>query len=129
MLLAAAPRRAHRPYPSSDGGGAHRIWFFVEDHGEVILPLLGLAILALLVWVIRRGMSTNVAELQKKQDQKDAIVRMTRSRLRVDAENVAAELQTDRLQAGALLDELVKEGMLVEQRVTGGTVSYRLKGA
>ena len=64
----------------------------------------------------------------KIQDDQDAIVRMTRSRLRVDAENVAAELQTDRLQAGALLDELVKEGKLVEQRVTGGGASYRLKG-
>jgi hypothetical protein len=72
-------------------------------------------------------MKSNTAEMQQHQEQKDAIVRMMRAKLLVNADAVAGELHVDRFRASSLLDELMKEGKLVEQRTVGG-VAYRLKG-
>ena len=73
-------------------------------------------------------MKSSVAELHTKQERKDAIVRMMRAKLLVSADVVAGELQVDKFLAASLLDELVREGMLVEQRMVGGIANYRLKG-
>ena len=81
-----------------------------------------------MIFGIRRGMTSNVVELHKKQEQKDTIVRMMRARLMVSAEAVAVDLHIDHFTASALLDELVKEGKLVQQKVQGGISNYRLKG-
>ena len=56
------------------------------------------------------------------------LVRMMRAKLLVSADVVAGELQVDKFLAASLLDELVREGMLVEQRMVGGIANYRLKG-
>ncbi|MCA1825324.1 MAG: hypothetical protein ABR567_06875 [Myxococcales bacterium] len=125
-LLAFAPRR-HKPHPPAEDQW-HDVWYFVEDHGEVVFPLVAIAVVALIVLGIRRGMSTNIATLQKKQDQKDAIVRMMRQKLLVSAEAISSELKIDHFQASALLDDLVREGKLVEQKSAGGVANYRLKG-
>jgi hypothetical protein len=131
QLLALANRgfkpRQHKVH-DLDADEAHKLWYWIDDHGDVVFPLIGLAIVALVIVGIRRGMKSNVAELHEKQEQKDAIVRMMRAKLLVSPEAVAGELQIDHFKASALLEELVKEGKLVQQRVTGGIANYRLKG-
>ena len=119
--------RKHKVRPPA-GDQAHQLWYWLDDHGDIVFPLLGLAIVALIIFGIRRGMTSNVAELHQKQDRKDDIVRMMRSKLLVTAEAVAGELGIDRFAASALLDELVREGKLVEQKSAGGIASYRMKG-
>jgi len=125
--LAFAPRRSHKPHPPADDD-VHNLWYWIEDHGEILFPLIGLAVIALIVLGVRRGMKSDVATLQKKQDQKDAIVRMMRQKLLVSAEAISTALRIDHFQASALLDDLVREGKLVEQKSTGGVANYRLKG-
>ena len=125
--LAAAGPRARRPRPAPEDD-KHQLWAFLEDHGDIVFPLAGLAIIALLFLGIRRGMTSNVAEMHKRQERKDDIVRMMRSRLLLNADEVCQQLQVDRLQAAALLEELLKEGKLVEQRSAGGVATYRLRG-
>ncbi len=53
---------------------------------------------------------------------------MMRAKLLVSPDAVAGELSIDRFVASALLEELVREGKLVEQRIAGGVANYRLKG-
>ena len=106
----------------------HQLGYWLDDHGEIVFPLLGLAIVALIFVGIRRGMTSNVAELHQKQDRKDEIVRMMRSKLLVTADAVAGALGIDRFAASALLDELVREGKLIEQKSAGGIGNYRFKG-
>lgn len=131
LSLAAAPRgfrpRQHKVHPPADDE-AHQLWDWLDEHGVVVFPLLGLAIVALIIVGIRRGMTSNVAELHQKQDHKDDIVRMMRRKLMVTADAVAGELGIDRFAASALLDELVREGKLIEQKSAGGIANYRLKG-
>ena len=126
-LLALAPRRVPKPHTPNESE-TQKLWYFVEDHGDVVFPILALVVVALIVFGIRRGMKSNVADLQQKQDQKDAIVRMMRAKLLVSPDAVAGELSIDRFVASALLEELVREGKLVEQRIAGGVANYRLKG-
>lgn len=38
--------------PASDE--MHKLWYWLEAHAELILPLAGLALLALIVFVLRR---------------------------------------------------------------------------
>jgi len=123
----AKPHAAHKPHAPADDQ-AHELWYWIDDHGDVVFPLVGLAIVALVLFGIRRGMTSNTAELQKKQERKDSIVRMMRAKLLVSPEAVAGELGIDHFNASALLDELVKEGKLVQQKAAGGVASYRLKG-
>ena len=132
LALALSPRgflrpHTHKQHPAQ-ADDAHQLWYWIDDHGEVVFPLIGLFICAILFLGIRRGMKSNVAELAQKQDRKDAIVRMMRAKLLVSAEVVAGELQIDKFLAASLLDELVREGKLVEQRMVGGIANYRLKG-
>ena len=127
----ASPRgfrpRPHKSHPPA-ADEAHQLWYWLDDHGDVVFPLLGLAILALLIVGIRRGMTSNLAALHQKRDRKDDIVRMMRSKLLVTADAVAGDLGIDRFAASALLDELVREGKLIEQKSAGGIGNYRLKG-
>jgi hypothetical protein len=125
-IFALLPDRPSADPPASDE--MHKLWYWLEAHGEIVFPLALVFIVALLVFGIRRGMATNVAALEEKQARKDAIVRMMREKLLVTAEDVAKKLTIDRFRAAALLDELVKEQKLVEQRSTTGTTTYRLKG-
>ena len=126
-LVAFAPRRPHKPHPPPEDQWQN-VWYFIEDHGDILFPLIGIAVIALIVLGIRKGMKSNVASLQEKQERKDSIVRMMRQKLLVSAEAVANELEIDHFHASALLDELVKEGKLVEQKSAGGVANYRLKG-
>ena len=105
----------------------HKLWYVVADH-QLLPPALGVLALALLVWGILRATRGNRAALEQRQARKDEIVRRMRKLLSVSADSIAAELHIDRLEAGALLEELVGEGKLVEQRQAGGLASYRLKG-
>ncbi len=133
LALALAPRgfgarpRPHKPHPSTSDDTS-QLWNWIEEHGDIVFPLLGLAIAAILFLGIRRGMKSNVAALQEKEERKDAIVRMMRSKLLVSADVVAGELSIDKFLAASLLEELVREGKLVEQRMVGGIANYRLKG-
>lgn len=128
IALALRPRpRSHEVHPAA-ADQAHQLWYWLDDHGDIVFPLLGLAIVALIFVGIRRGMTSNVAELHQKQDRKDEIVRRMRSKLLVTAEAVAGDLGIDRFAASALLDELVREGKLIEQKSAGGIGNYRLKG-
>ncbi len=122
------PRAPHKPHAPGEEDSAHELWYWIDDHGDVVFPLIGLAIVALVIFGIRRGMTSNTAELQQKQERKDSIVRMMRAKLLVSAETVAGELGIDHFKASALLDELVKEGKLVQQKAAGGVANYRLKG-
>src|SRR5438309_11752508 len=127
LALAAIRPRAHKPHPMAEDD-THKLWYWIEDNGEIVFPLLGVLIIALLFYGIRRGMKSNVAELQQKQERKDTIVRMMRQKLLVSADVIAGELKIDKFVAAALLDELVREGKLTEQRMVGGVANYRLKG-
>lgn len=131
LVLAWAPRgfrpRPHKPHPPADDD-AHQIWFWIDDHGDIVYPVVAIVVIGLVALGIRRGMKSNVAQLQQKQEQKDAIVRMMRAKLLVSAEAVSMDLRIDHFAASALLDELVREGKLVEQKSTGGVANYRLKG-
>ena len=119
--------RARKPHPVAEDE-THKLWFWLEDHGDVLFPVIGILVVALIVYGIRRGMTSNVVDLHKRQEQKDAIVRMMRQKLLVSAEVIAHELGIDHFTASALLDELVREGKLVQQQVAGGVANYRLKG-
>src|SRR5438105_15183986 len=102
-LLALALRvPKHKPHPVAEDE-THKLWYWIEDHGDVVFPLIGAAIIALVFFGIRRGMSTNVLELQKKQETKDAIVRLMRAKLLVSAETVAIDMKVDHFTAAALL--------------------------
>lgn len=131
FALAIAPRgfrpRQHKEHPPAEDE-AHKLWYWIDDHGDIVFPLIGLALIALVFFGIRRGMTSNVAEMQQKQERKDSIVRMMRAKLLVSAEMISGELQIDHFTASALLDELVREGKLVQQKATGGVANYRLKG-
>jgi hypothetical protein len=122
------PPRTHKVHPADETDRLHEIWDWMDDHGDVVFPLLGLAIIALVIFGIRRGMSSNVSELQEKQTRKEAIIRLMRAKLLVTADAVATELGVDRFAASGLLDELVREGKLLEQKGGGGVANYRLKG-
>lgn len=100
----------------------------MEDSSDVVYPLLGIAVIGLIFLAIRRGMVGHDAEVMAKGRQKDSIVRLMRARLSLTADAVAAELKVDRFRAAVLLDELEREGKLVQQRMTGGVATYRLKG-
>jgi hypothetical protein len=129
-FLLSAPTfrpRVHKVHPPPEDE-AQKIWYFVEDHGDVIYPVFALAVALIIFLGVRRGMRSNVDELREKQDHKDAIVRMMRAKLLVTPEDAAGELKIDRFRASALLEELVTEGKLVHQRMGGGVQSYRLKG-
>jgi hypothetical protein len=131
LALAHGPRgfrpRPHKPHASTEDS-AHELWYWIDDHGDIVYPLIGLAIVALVIFGIKRGMTSNVAELHKKQESKDAIVRMMRAKLLVSPEAVSIELGIDRYSASALLEDLVKEGKLIQQKTSGGVANYRLKG-
>ena len=119
--------RQHKVRPPANDE-AHQLWYWIDDHGDILFPLIGLALVVLVLVGIRRGLTTNVAELHQRQDRKDEIVRMMRRNLLVTADAVAGDLGIDRFAASALLEELVREGKLLEQKSSGGIANYRLKG-
>ena len=121
------PRSHHRPAADTDSGST-ALWYWIEDNADVVYPLVGIAVMGLIVLAIRHGMVGHDAEVMAKGRQKDSIVRLMRARLSLTADAVAAELKVDRFRAAVLLDELEREGKLVQQRMTGGVATYRLKG-
>lgn len=124
-MLLSLPKKARE---ALDEDGAHQLWRWMEEHGEWVFPLIGLAILALVVWAVRRGSISQAEELHKKGLQKEQIIRLMRLKLSLTAETAAAELGIDHFAAAALLEEMLKEGRLVAGRSAGGVASYRLKG-
>jgi len=117
--------RSHQ-LPNEDGPLA--LWHWIEDNGEIVFPLIGFVILALVFIAVKRSSVNQEAELATRRKQMDAIVRLMRARLSLTADQTASELQVDRYRAASMLDELVKEGALVQGRLPGGVISYRLKG-
>jgi len=118
-LLALAPRRDDE---------SHKLWHWIEDHLEIVFPVAGVTVVLLVIWAVRRGMAQQADEIAVRLRQKDEIIRLMRAKLLVDAQTVAQGLKLDRFHAAALLEELAKEGKLVQARVQGGVASYRLKG-
>jgi hypothetical protein len=112
--------------PDEDGPLA--LWHWIEDNSTIVFPLIGLVIVALVVIAVRRSAVDTEEELLQRRGQKDAIIRLMRARLSLSADQTAHELRVDRYHAAALLEELVQEGALVQGRLPGGVISYRLKG-
>lgn|GEM_PF-1814593 len=108
--------------------GPIALWHWLEDNGEVVFPLIGLLVAALIVVAVRRSSVNSEEELLGRRKQKDTLVRLMRAKLSLTADQAAAELKTDRYHAAALLEELVQEGSLIQGRVQGGVVNFRLKG-
>lgn len=124
LLLGPKPRGDE----SESDDGAHRLWRWVEDNGEWVFPLIGIAIIALVVMAVRKGTLSQAEELHKKSGQKDEIIRLVRRKLMLTPDSVSAELGIERFHAAALLDEMAKEGKLVQSQKAGGVLGYRLKG-
>ena len=134
VLLASSPAwarpwkpRVKKPHPAAADEG-HKLWYWIEDNLEIVFPLVGIAVILLVAWAVRRGMVAQSDEVAVRARQKDDIVRLMRAKLLVNAELVAHELGFDRFHAATLLEELTREGVLVQARVAGGIASYRLKG-
>ncbi len=53
-LLALAPRRVPKPHTPNESE-TQKLWYFVEDHGDVVFPILALVVVALIVFGIRRA--------------------------------------------------------------------------
>ncbi len=119
--------RAKKP-DEADDEGPLALWHWIEDHGDVVFPLIGLIIFVLVVIAVRRAMVSQEQEIKSRRGQMDTIVRLMRAKLSLTADQTATELGINRYQASTLLDELVKEGALVQGRLPGGVVNYRLKG-
>jgi hypothetical protein len=137
LLLAAAqahaapqgrahPPRVRKPHPADDR--AHELWYWIEDHLEIVFPVVGVTVILLVLWALRRGWAAQADEIAVRTRQKESIVRLMRLRLTVTPEMVAHELQIDPFHAATLLDELTREGVLALGRASGGVTSYRLKG-
>jgi hypothetical protein len=126
--LAAAAALVPKRQALEDDDGAHRLWRWIEDNGEFVFPAIGVVILALVLLAVRRGTLSQQEELRKKTAQKEQLVRLVRARLSLTADACAPELGVDRFHAAALLEELVREGVLAQGRVAGGVATYRLKG-
>ena len=125
----AAPQgrtRGKKPAPV-DEDQTHKLWHWIEDHLEIVFPIVGVTVIVLVLWAVRRGMAQADDAVAVRMRQKEAITRLMRLKLNVTAETVATELHLDRFHAAALLEELGKEGVLVA-RTLGGVSSYRLKG-
>jgi hypothetical protein len=106
----------------------HAVWSWVEEHGEVIFPLVGVLILGLVALALRRGTLSQEAELQRRRDQKDRLVPILRQRLALTAEQAGQELGVDRYLAAQLLEEMVREGTVAQGRQAGDVATYRLRG-
>jgi hypothetical protein len=119
--------RVRKPH-AEDAEEGHKLWYWIEDHLEIVFPVVGVTVILLVIWAVRRGMMQADDEVAVRTRQKEDIVRLMRGKLLVNAETVAGELQLDRFRAATLLEELAKEGVLVHARVAGGIASYRLKG-
>jgi hypothetical protein len=132
LLLPAAHAFALRPRAKKANPAApddtYKLWGWIEDHLEIVFPVVGVAVILLVLFAVRRGMQQQANEVAIRLRQKEEIVRLMRAKLLVNAELVAHELQLDRFHAARLLEELVREGTLVQARVAGGVASYRLKG-
>jgi hypothetical protein len=129
----ARPPRVRKPHPAADPSGltpdrAHELWYWIEDHLEIVFPVVGVTVILLVLWALRRGWAAQADEIAVRTRQKESIVRLMRLRLTVTPEMVAHELQIDPFHAASLLDELTREGVLALGRATGGVTSYRLKG-
>ena len=126
--LAHAWALPKRKAARADEDEAHHLWHWIEDNGEVVFPLIGLAILGLVLLAVRRGTLSQQEELRKKAALKEKIIRLVRAKLSLTAESCAPELGVDRYHAAALLEEMEREGMLALGRAAGGVATYRLKG-
>ncbi len=131
-LALAAPQALAKPRakraPRGEADDTHKLWNWIEDHLEIVFPAVGVFVIVLVLWAVRRGMQQQADEVAVRTRQKEEIVRLMRAKLLVNAEVVAHELQLDRFHAAKLLEELVREGTLIQARVAGGVASYRLKG-
>ena len=125
--MGAARPKPRKPRPP-DADETHKLWHWIEDNLEIVFPVVGVTVLLLVILAVRRGMQTSENEIKERLRQKDEIVRLMRAKLTVNPAVVSQELSFDRFHAAALLEELEREGKLVQTRATGGVASYRLKG-
>ncbi len=126
-LARSGKPRARKASPAASDEG-YKLWYWIEDNLEIVFPVVGMVVILLVVWAVRRGMMQAADEVAVRTRQKEEIVRLMRAKLLVNADTVSHELSLDRFHAAALLEELAREGMLVPARVAGGIASYRLKG-
>jgi hypothetical protein len=127
-LAALALSLAAKSRASDDDGEAHKLWRWIEDNGEVVFPAIGVVILLLVVLAVRRGSLSEKEALHARAGQKEQVVRLLRLKLSLTAEQTALELRVDRYRAAGLLEEMERDGVLVQGRFAGGAATYRLKG-
>ena len=120
------PKKKQPRPPEEDD--AHKLWHWIEDNGEIVFPLIGILILALVILAVRRGTLSQQEELRRRAGLKEQVIRLMRAKLSLTAEAAAQEMGIDRYHAAGLLEEMTKEGVLAEIRHSTGIASYRLKG-
>ncbi len=126
LAVLARPKPKHASPQAEDE--SHKLWGWIEDHLEIVFPVVGVTVILLVLFAVRRGMQQQANEVATRTRQKEEIVRLMRKKLLLNAEVVAHELTIDHFHAAQLLEEMVRESTLVQARVQGGVASYRLKG-
>ncbi len=127
-VLAGPPRPPRNQHQLPDEEGPLSLWHWIEDNGEIVFPLIGLVIAALIFIAVRRSSVNHDEEIETRRAEKERIIRLMRAKLSLTPDQTAHELRVDRYHAAALLEELEKEGTLTQGRQSGGVIAYRLKG-
>jgi hypothetical protein len=120
-ILLAVPRG--RPPPD----GPQQLWEWIEAHSELVYPAVAICILGLIIGAALAFFRSEELGAEKAGQLKREIMLLLRRRVSgVGVDQVAAELQIDRLVAGRLLSELEQEGMISGSGTA--PVQYRIRG-
>lgn len=120
-LVLAAPRS--RPAPD----GPQQLWEWIEAHSELVYPAVALCILGLIVGAALAFFRSNEFGAEKAGQLKREIMLLLRRRVSgVGVDQVAAELQVDRMVAARLLTELEQEGLISGSATA--PIQYRIRG-
>ena len=120
-LVLAAPKG--RPAPD----GPQQLWEWIEAHSELVYPAVALCILGLIVGAALAFFRSNELGAEKAGQLKREIMLLLRRRVSgVGVDQVAAELQVDRMVAARLLTELEQEGMIAGSATA--PIQYRIRG-
>lgn len=124
LLLFAVKVRRHPSEP-----GEETLWAWIEQNADYAIPIIAALVLALLLWAVLRGWRGPEQDALHIAEQKAELIRMMRAHVGgVSADLAAARLKIDHFRAAKLLGELEEEGKLVENTITGGVTTYRLRG-
>jgi hypothetical protein len=120
-IVLAAPRG--RPAPD----GPQQLWEWIEAHSGLVYPAIALCILGLIIGAALAFFRSDEMDAEKAGKLKREIMLLLRRRVSgVGVDQVAAELQVDRLVAARLLTELEQEGLVSAS--ASAPVQYRIRG-